>query len=142
MEDRHVTSLRDSFNLLAPAADQLVDTFYTDLFDAAPSVRSLFPDDMAKQKKALIGALAWVVGNLTEPKAFREGLLAMGERHGGYGAESAHYPVVRDVLLGAMGKLAGDVWTRSLQADWRAALDVVAGIMIEGQARASARRAA
>jgi hemoglobin-like flavoprotein len=35
-------ALETSFDLVAPRGDELVDTFYTRLFDAAPAVKPLF----------------------------------------------------------------------------------------------------
>ena len=50
-------SLETSFDLLAPRGDELMDEFYSRLFEAAPAVRPLFPDDLKRQKTMLLGAL-------------------------------------------------------------------------------------
>ena len=64
----NVELLESSFALLAPQGEQLVARFYERLFETAPSVRSLFPDDMTDQKKALLGALGTVVSTLRTPE--------------------------------------------------------------------------
>ena len=53
-------ALETSFDLLAPRGDELMDEFYSRLFDAAPAVRPLFPADMRKQKAMLLSALVLV----------------------------------------------------------------------------------
>ena len=51
----NVELLESSFELLAPQGEKLVERFYERLFETAPAVRSLFPDDMEGQKPALLG---------------------------------------------------------------------------------------
>jgi hypothetical protein len=47
-----------------PIAGTAADIFYDRLFEIAPDVRSLFPHDLAEQKKKLIAMLATAVTNL------------------------------------------------------------------------------
>nr|WP_287082227.1 globin domain-containing protein [Methylobacterium sp.] len=49
--------------------DAVADLFYGRLFDIAPQVRSLFPDDMTAQKRKLVAMLALAVSNLDKPEA-------------------------------------------------------------------------
>ena len=50
-----VETLEKSFDLVAPQGDELMQTFYDNLFAAAPSVRPLFADvDMERQRQALL----------------------------------------------------------------------------------------
>ncbi len=132
MDTQVIERLENSFNLLAPRADELVDRFYARLFGKAPGLRSLFPDDLGGQKKKLIAALVMVVKNLRSPEKLHDPLVEMGNRHVGYGAAPEHYPVVRDTLVETMGELAGDAWSANLTQDWNGALDFVAGVMLEG----------
>ncbi len=126
----NVELLESSFALLAPQGEQLVDRFYERLFETAPSVRSLFPDDMADQKKALLGALGTVVSTLRAPEKLTAYLQDLGERHIGYGAVLEHYDVVAEILLATMAEFAGDAWNDELQTAWTAALTTVRDIML------------
>ena len=79
-------ALETSFDLLAPRGDELMDEFYARLFEAAPSVRPLFPDDMKKQKTMLLGALVLLRKSLRDLDAIAPKLRELGARHVAYGA--------------------------------------------------------
>ena len=133
-----VDLLESSFALLAPRAEELAERFYVRLFDIAPAVRSLFPDEMAGQKRALIGALGMIVGSLRAPERLGPYLEGLGARHIGYGAVAAHYEVVGAVLLETMADLAGDAWTNELNEAWFNAYGAVSGLMQAAAERAEA----
>jgi hemoglobin-like flavoprotein len=128
--------LETSFDLIAPRGDDLMDEFYSRLFEAAPGVRPLFPDDMRKQKAMLLGALVLVRKSLRDLDRLVPKLHAMGARHVGYGAKPEYYPLVGSVLIDAMAAVAGDAWTPEIEQAWAAAYAVVAGAMIEGAEQA------
>lgn len=135
MDQQAPVRLTTSFELLAPRAEQLVERFYTRLFEAAPAARALFPADLTAQRRHLAAALALVARNAANLPGLAEPLREMGARHVRYGATAAHYPLVRDVLLATLAEQAGTGWSEQLAQDWRAALDVVAGFMLEGARR-------
>lgn len=130
--------IRASFELIAPQAPAVVDSFYENLFTAAPAVRALFPAEMKQQKAHLLAALGLVVKHADDLGALREPLLEMGKRHAGYGALPTHYAAVREVLLATLRQHAGAAWTTQLEQDWRGAVNAVAKVMIEGQQSAQA----
>ena len=135
--DLDVHVLETSFDLIAPRGDELMDAFYAALFDAAPAVEPLFSGvDLARQKAMLLGALVLLRRSLRNLEAIVPSLRALGHRHVAYGAEPGHYPVVGEVLIGAMATVAGPDWRPAYEAAWRAAFAVVAGVMIEGAAEA------
>jgi hemoglobin-like flavoprotein len=129
-------ALETSFDLIAPRGDELMDVFYARLFAAAPSVRPLFPEDMARQKTMLLGALVLLRKSLRDLDAIVPKLRALGARHVGYGAVPEHYPVVGEVLIASMAAVAGDAWLPEHESAWSAAFDVVASTMIAGAAEA------
>ena len=131
-----IETLETSFDLIAPHGDELMDEFYSRLFEAAPGVRPLFPDDMRKQKAMLLGALVLVRNSLRDLDRLVPKLHALGARHVGYGAKPEFYPLVGSVLIDAMAAVAGPVWTPQIEQAWAAAYAVVAGAMIEGAEQA------
>ena len=132
-----LTALETSFDLIAPRGDELVDTFYARLFAAAPAVRPLFDGiDLQRQKTMLLGALVLLRKSLRNLDPIVPKLREMGARHVAYGAEPAHYPVVGEVLIGAMAKVAGDAWEPRFAQAWETAFSVIAGAMIAGAADA------
>jgi hemoglobin-like flavoprotein len=133
--DLDVDALETSFDLLAPRGEELVDTFYARLFAAAPSVVPLFAGtDMSRQKAKLLATLVLVRKSLRDLDTLAPKLRSLGERHGAYGAEAAHYPVVGAALIGAMAELAGDAWRPEYEQAWADAFALVAGAMLEGAA--------
>ena len=137
-----LTSLEESFDLVAPRGDELMDEFYARLFATAPSVRVLFPRDMTTQKKMLLSALVLLRKSLQNLDEIVPALRTLGARHVAYGAKPEHYPVVGSVLLESMAAIAGDAWTPAYQRAWAAAFDVVAGTMLEGAREAELAAAA
>ncbi len=131
--------IRASFQLIAPKASEVIDSFYANLFAAAPAVRAMFPEDMQQQKAHLLAAVGLVVKQADNLGALREPLLAMGQRHANYGAHPTHYAAVREVLLATLAQHAGPAWTAQLEDDWRGAINVVAKVMIEGQLTSTSR---
>ncbi len=132
MDQQRIERLENSFNLVAPRAQELVDRFYALLFSRYPQVRPMFPDQMGEQKKKLIASLVLVVQNIRTPDKLLDPLTEMGKRHAEYGAVPEHYPIVRDTMLEVLGEIGGDAWTDQLEQDWTAALDLVSTVMIEG----------
>jgi nitric oxide dioxygenase len=136
-------ALETSFDLVAPRGDQLMDTFYAQLFTTAPAVRPLFAGtDLGRQKTMLLGALVLLRKSLRDLDAIVPKLRELGARHVAYGAEPAHYPVVGQVLIASMAEIAGDAWRPEYERAWAAAFDVVARAMLDGAASAQLADAA
>jgi methyl-accepting chemotaxis protein len=128
-------ALETSFDLIAPQGERLVDTFYTRLFAAAPTVQPLFAaTDLRSQKTKLLAALVLLRKSLRDLDAIVPVLRTLGGRHSAYGAEPAHYPVVGEVLIASMAEIAGDAWRPEYERAWAGAFAVVAGAMLEGAA--------
>jgi hemoglobin-like flavoprotein len=128
-------ALRTSFDLVAPRGDELMDRFYARLFAAAPEVKPLFAGaDMDAQKSMLLGALVLLRRHLDDLETIVPILRGLGARHVAYGARPEHYPVVGQALLRSMAEVAGEDWRPEHERAWTAALDVVAGAMLEGAA--------
>lgn len=132
MDLARIQRIRSSFDLVAPRAGDLMDTFYNLLFSRHPQVRAMFPQDMSKQKQHLAAAVGLVVKHADNLAAIEPALLEMGARHVSYGAKPEHYPIVATTMLDALAKVAGPVWTDQLKGDWGWALGAVAEVMMRG----------
>jgi hemoglobin-like flavoprotein len=135
-------ALETSFDLVAPRGDELMTVFYARLFATAPSVRPLFPRNLATQKTMLLSALVLLRGSLRNLEEIVPTLHDLGARHVAYGARPEHYPVVGATLIGAMAEIAGSDWRPEYEEAWSAAFDVVAGAMVAGAAEAELAAAA
>jgi methyl-accepting chemotaxis protein len=129
----NLEALETSFDLVAPRGDELMDVFYARLFEVAPAVKPLFArTDIQAQKAMLLGALVLLRKSLRNLDPIVPKLRELGARHVAYGTQPAHYPVVGEVLIGAMAEIAGPAWTEEYEQAWAGAFDVVAGAMLEG----------
>ncbi len=133
MDNATIERLESCCKLLAPRGAELVDQFYARLFAENPSVRPMFPESLADQKKKFLAAIMLVLNNIRNPEKLAEPLKKLGGGREGYGTKVEHYPVVRDVLIYVMSEMVGNQWNDQLTEDWTSALNFVASIMIEGQ---------
>ena len=140
MNPTQIKLVQDSFAKVAPISEQAAVLFYGRLFEVAPSVRAMFPDDMTEQRKKLMATLAVVVGGLTNLEAVLPAASALAKRHVNYGAKPEHYPVVGGALLWTLEKGLGEAWTPEVAEAWTAAYGTLSGYMIEeayGRAQAA-----
>jgi hemoglobin-like flavoprotein len=136
-------ALETSFDVVAPRGDELMDEFYRGLFEAAPAVKPLFAGtDLKRQKTMLLGTLVLLRKSLRDLNAIVPKLRELGARHVAYGAQPEHYPVVGEVLIAAMAKVAGSAWRPEHERAWAEAFGVVAGAMLEGAEAAALEAAA
>ena len=104
---------------MAPHGDELMDAFYTRLFEAAPAVQPLFAwTDLKRQKAMLLGTLVLLRKSLRDLDAIVPKLRQLGARHVDYGAQPEY------------------------ERAWGRALEIVAGPMLEGAELASLDAAA
>jgi hemoglobin-like flavoprotein len=125
-----VTSLRASYEMVRAHDLRLAEIFYARLFAAAPHLRSLFRGDPAVQAAKLMAALDVVVKNLDAGTANAAMLAELGRRHASYGARPEHYPLVVDLLVGAMQTLLGPSFLPENREQWRLALSLVCRQMV------------
>jgi nitric oxide dioxygenase len=122
--------VQDSFETIAPIADDAASLFYLRLFKLDPSLEAMFPADMTEQRKKLMGTLAVVVNGLSDIGSVLPAASALAKRHVGYGAKPGHYPVVGGALLWTLEKGLGEAWTPEVADAWSAAYGTLSGYMI------------
>jgi nitric oxide dioxygenase len=130
MTPDQVKLVQDSFAKVAPISDTAAELFYGRLFEVAPQVRAMFPDDMSEQRRKLMTTLAIVVNGLNNLETILPAASALAKRHVDYGAEAAHYPVVGEALLWTLEKGLGEAWTPPVAAAWTQAYTTLSGFMI------------
>ena len=100
---------------------------------AAPQIgawlRTMFPDDLAEQKKKLIGMLATAVTNLHQVDKIIPAVEDLGKRHVAYGVTAKHYEPVGAALLWTLEKGLGPDFTPPLKAAWTETYMTLAGVM-------------
>ncbi|MCJ2071370.1 globin domain-containing protein [Methylobacterium sp. J-030] len=137
MTPEQIRLVQDSFAKVRPIAGAAADLFYGRLFDIAPQVRGLFPDDMAEQKSKLMAMLGLAVANLNHPDTVVPALQDLGRKHVAYGTQAAHYAPVGEALLWTLEQGLGPDFTPEVRAAWIATYTLVAGVMQEAAAQAA-----
>ena len=130
MNPAQIKLVQESFAKVAPISEQAAVIFYDRLFELAPQVRAMFPNDMTEQRKKLMATLAVVVNGLANLEAVLPAASALAKRHVAYGARPAHYPVVGGALLWTLEKGLGEAWTPEVAAAWTAAYGTLSTFMI------------
>src|SRR5260370_7842428 len=99
-------------------SEAAAELFYDRLFDIAPKMKAMFPDDMIEQRRKLMAMLAGVVKGLGNLEQVLPAAGALAKRHVSYGAKAEHYPVVGAALLWTLEKGLGDGWTPEMADTW------------------------
>jgi nitric oxide dioxygenase len=130
MTSDQVKLVQLSFSKVAPISEQAAVMFYDRLFEIAPQVKSMFPDDLTEQRRKLMATLSAVVTGLGNLEQILPAASALATRHVSYGAKAEHYPVVGAALLWTLEKGLGDGWTPEVADAWTAAYGTLSGFMI------------
>jgi hemoglobin-like flavoprotein len=107
------------------------DAFYSKLFTDHPAIRKLFPSDMNQQYIKLVDMLTSIIMNLDHLESVSEEIIAMSNRHTGYGVKPAHYEMVGSALLWTLQKGLGAEWSDDIENAWIACYQSLADTMIQ-----------
>jgi len=128
-----VELLEESFQLVAPRAQEFVGAFYAKLFELYPETRRFFArTDMALQQAKLVSALVFVIENLRKPESLIEPLRVLGQKHEAYQIKPAHYSMVGDALLKTFSVYLGAAWNPEVEMAWARAYGVITQAMLSG----------
>ena len=134
MDSAKIALVQDSFKKVVPIAGVAADIFYDRVFELAPSVRPMFPDDLRDQKKKLMQMLGTAVTNLHQVDRIAAAIQDMGRRHVGYGVEPAHYDIIGQALLDTLARGLGDDFTPEVRQAWAETYDLIATTMKDAAA--------
>lgn len=129
MTPKQIYHVQHTFELLVPIADTAVALFYNRMFALDPSLRSLFPTDMSRQRQKLIDTLATAVRGLKTPDEFVSRLRELGRRHVDYGVKPAHYQTMNEALIWMLEQGLGKNFTNEMKVAWMALYDMLANAM-------------
>lgn len=123
----------ESFEAVAPQADEIVEKFYKTLFEDYPDVKPFFRGlDMDEQRKKLGSALNTVVMGMKRGDDLTPVLHTLGRKHQQTGVVEEQYGAVAETLIKVLKEVAGDMWNRQLTVAWKQALTHIATVMLEG----------
>jgi NAD(P)H-flavin reductase/hemoglobin-like flavoprotein len=124
-------ALQDSWDRVTRHGDQVALYFYSHIFVSYPEVRSMFPLNMSHQRDKFVGALGRIVshaGQIENDAAF---LQHLGRDHRKYAVVADHYNAVGASLCATLKHFLGSDWDEELAAQWTAAYQVIARLMVE-----------
>jgi hemoglobin-like flavoprotein len=131
-----IALIRTSFAQVAPTAAMTADLFYGRLFETAPRLRVLFPDDLSEQKTKLMAMLGTVVDGLDRLDTLMPAVRALGQRHRGYGITAEDFYPVGSALLWTLEQGLGDAFTAETKDAWVTAYAVLSQAMIDAGSEA------
>jgi hemoglobin-like flavoprotein len=137
MTPEQIKRVQDSFAKVRPIAGTAADLFYGRLFEIAPQVRALFPEDMAEQKQKLMAMLGLAVANLAHSGTVVPALQDLGRKHVAYGTQAAHYEPVGAALLWTLEQGLGPDFTPEVREAWTETYALVARVMQQAAAEAA-----
>jgi hemoglobin-like flavoprotein len=141
MDAETVALVQTSFAKVKPIAPVAADLFYGRLFETAPHLRPLFPEDLSEQKKKLMTMLATAVHGLSNIGEIAPAVAALAVRHTAYGVKAEHYTPVGASLLWTLEKGLGEDFTPEVREAWTETYTFLAGFMIKAAEDAPPRQA-
>ncbi len=124
-----IARLKSSFARIAMHGDEVPLHFYSDLFLRHPETRPMFPVSMQAQRAHLVDALVRVVSSVDNVDDLAAFLRDLGRGHRKFGTLAEHYDAVGASLLATFAHFSGDAWDAALEAEWRSAYELIAGVM-------------
>lgn len=113
--------------LFAESGEKVASLFYARLFELAPDVRAMFPDDLAEQSRKLSATLALAISSLSGWDELAPILASLARRHIVYGVKAWHYAIVAQALLDTLRR--ADIDDQTVEA-WNRAMSVINAHMI------------
>lgn len=131
MTPNQIKLVQTSFAQVVPIAATAADLFYGRLFEIAPHLRPMFPEDLTEQKRKLMAMLGTAVGGLNHLDTLVRTVQALGRRHAGYGVKAEHYVPVGKALLWTLEKGLGEAFTPEVKDAWATTYIVLSTTMID-----------
>ncbi len=124
--------VQDSFMILKRGPKDPAELFYKRLFEIAPQVRPLFPDDMDEQKIKFLMMLNSTILNLKNLDILVPTIRALGKRHIGYGVTIEQYGPVKNAFFWTLEEALGDWYSSDVRDAWIATYTALEATMKEG----------
>jgi NAD(P)H-flavin reductase/hemoglobin-like flavoprotein len=124
-------ALQRSWDRVTKHGNEVALYFYSHLFLSHPEVREMFPLSMSHQRDKFVSALGRIVSHVDQIEVDEAFLQHLGRDHRKYAVITEHYNAVGASLCATLKHFLGSEWDEDLAADWAAAYQVIARIMVE-----------
>jgi hemoglobin-like flavoprotein len=131
MTPQEIALVQQSFKKVLPIKEAAAEMFYNRLFVLDPSLRELFPTDLAEQGRKLMAMLATAVGGLHRLDEIVPAVQALGVRHRDYSVRPEHYRTVGEALVWTLAQGLGKDFTDPVKDAWIAAYTLLSSTMIQ-----------
>lgn len=129
MTPTQIALVQSSFKDIGRQAHEAARVFYDELFQLAPELQQLFPEDISRQKLKFIQMLSTIVRSLDQIASISEDIVDLGRRHLSYDVEDEHYEAIGQALMTMLGRLLGSELTSEVSDAWTAAYGMIARVM-------------
>ena len=120
--------IRESYERISISL-RFARNFYATLFDVAPELRPLFPDDLTAQARKLTEMLGVLAGTLDRPFEFAIVLESLGHRHRGYAVQATHFAPVGRALFATLERELGPRFDDATRRAWIALYALASALM-------------
>eukprot|EP00906_Rhabdomonas_costata_P013036 RCo018750 len=131
-----IITVRRSFGLLTDM-QQLGQTFYEELFNSDPGVKSMFFSDQKKQAERLMTMLGLAISKLDDLRVLIPALEALARRHLKYGVTALHYPLVGEALIKVLSSTLGPNMTEETKSAWVKVYGMISTVMLNAAKKAT-----
>ena len=135
MTPEQISLCKSSWAKVEPIADDAAALFYSNLFEADSSLKTLFPTDMKAQGNKLMKMITSAVNMLDRLDELVPIVQALGIRHVSYGVEESQYDTVGGALIKTLETGLGEDFTSDVKTAWITAYNILATTMIEASYR-------
>lgn len=129
MTPQSLDLVQTSWKQLYPIRQTAADLFYARLFQLDPSLRPLFKRDLRDQGEKLMLILDTAIRGLDQLDRLVPTVMALGQRHAGYGVRPGHFETVGETLLWTLRHALGRDYTEDVEAAWAEVYALLSAVM-------------
>ena len=133
LDQKTIDIIKSTVPVLKTHGVEITTTFYKNMFEQNPEVKSLFNMDRqasGEQPKALAMSILAAAQNIDNLSAIMPVVNKIGVMHCNSNVMPEHYPIVGKHLLGAIKEVLGDAATDEIIDAWANTYEVLAVVFI------------
>lgn len=133
LDQKTIEIIKSTVPALKAHGLDITTTFYKNMFEENPEVKSLFNMDKqssGEQPKALAMSILAAAQNIDNLEAIMPVVKKIGSIHCNANVKAEHYPIVGKHLLGAIKEVLGDAATDEILEAWAKTYEVLANVFI------------
>jgi nitric oxide dioxygenase len=126
-----IIAVKETIPLINQESENVTTRMYEILFSKYPETKPLFVKADKDQHKKLAGAIAAFAANIDNLAVLGSAVEKMAQSHVMTQVKPAHYPMVADALITAMGDVLGEAFTDARKNAWVEAYTFLANILMQ-----------